>query len=51
MERGRTNESGETDFGGKMKSHCKVQMKSHFYHIGRRKEIVVIILGNTSFSS
>ena len=40
-----------TNFGVKMQSHYKLQMKSQFSHIGRRKEIVVLILGNTFFSS
>ena len=35
--------SGGTNFGGKMKSHLS--------HISRRKEIIVLILGNTSFTS
>jgi len=42
---------GEPILEGKWKVIAKVQMNSHFYHIGRREEIVVLILGNTSFTS
>ena len=35
----------------KWKVICKVQMKSHFSHIGKRKGSVVFIEGNTSITS
>ena len=43
--------NGGTIFGGKMKSHLQSENKSHLSHIGRIKEVVVLILGNTSFTS
>lgn len=40
------------NFGEKFKSHCKLQMKSNFFHIDREeRKIIIFILGITSFSS
>lgn len=38
-------------FKGKMKNHLQNTNKSHFSHIVKRKEIVILILENTSYTS